>query len=207
MVSVLPTVNVVVEGITDAAVARRLLGYVGLPCGTVYIKDGKANVLKAVTNYNQSARLFPWFIIVDLDQKPDCAPDLITTHLPAPNPGMRLRVAVHATESWLLADARNLATYLQVPIKKFPGNPDLVKNPKITLVNLARISKQKDIREDMVLPEGRPGTVGPGYSSRVIEFVSLSEAGWRPEVAIQYSDSLRRCVDALRTLKDWKPVE
>jgi transposase len=42
---------------------------------------------------------------------------------------------------------------------------------------------------------GRP--VGPAYASRLIEFASSS---WRPEVAAQRADSLRRTIDCLRRL-------
>ncbi len=37
----IPTINVIVEGITDEAVVCRLLEYVGLTCGKVYGKKGR----------------------------------------------------------------------------------------------------------------------------------------------------------------------
>jgi len=45
--------------------------------------------------------------------------------------------------------------------------------------------------------------VGPGYSSRILEFVEQSRNQWRPEVAIENSDSLRRCIAALQ---NWKLI-
>jgi len=42
--------------------------------------------------------------------------------------------------------------------------------------------------------------VGPGYAGRLIEFVLTAEDRWCPSAAVQRSDSLRRCVEALRAL-------
>ena len=114
---------------------------------------------------------------------------------------MCFRLAVRAIESWLLADAEQLAAFLRVSSAKIPVNPDGEHDPKMTLVNLARYSTKKNIREDMVPREGSGGKVGPGYVGRVIEFAQL----WRPEVAAERSDSLRRCLAALETLKTWRP--
>jgi hypothetical protein len=46
MEPLMPPVNVLVEGVTDEAVARRLLDQVGLRCGTVYGKEGKGALVR-----------------------------------------------------------------------------------------------------------------------------------------------------------------
>jgi hypothetical protein len=168
----------------------------------VYGKEGKAYLLKRLPNYNKAARFAPWLAAVDLDQDADCAPDFVRSVLPNPAVGMRFRVVVRAIEAWLLADFEQLAAFLHIPVSRIPIRPDAEPNPKRTLVNLARRSRRKAIREDIVPREGSGSQVGPGYTGRFIEFVTATEHLWRPEVAMQRSDSLRRCVEALHTLKN-----
>ena len=201
MKSVTPPVNVLVEGITDEAVVRRLLAHAGLTCGTVYGKRGKGALLERLPSYNQAARFAPWLVVVDLDQDAECAPPFARTVLPDAAIRMHFRVAVRAVESWLLADAERLAAFLGVPVARIPPNPDAEPDPKRTLVDLARRSRRRAIREDIVPREESGSRVGPGYTGRLIEFVMTAEHRWRPDMAVQRSDSLRRCVEALQTLR------
>jgi len=192
-----------VEGITDEIVVRRVLEHVGLTCGTVYGKEGKGVLLERLPKYNQAARFYPWLVVVDLDQDAECAPPFVQSVLPNPAEGMQLRVAVHAIEAWLLADTERLSAFLSIPVARIPLNPDAELDPKTTLVNLARRSRRKAIREDMVPRERSGSRVGPGYPGRLVEFVVAAEHPWRPDVAMQHSDSLRRCVETLQALKTW----
>ena len=77
-------INVLVEGVTDEVLVRRLLRYVGLSCGTVYGKEGKGALLKRLPNYNQAARFAPWLVVVDLDRDAECAPLFLRSTLPNP---------------------------------------------------------------------------------------------------------------------------
>jgi len=197
MVTRASPVSVLVEGITDEVVVRRLLAYVGLPCGIVYGKQGKSYVLRQLMAYNRAAQFAPWLVVVDLDQDAECAPAFVRETLPSPSQGMQLRIAVRAIESWLLADRERIAAYLGIPIVRIPANPDVEPDPKEVLIDLARQSRRRALREDIV-PRAESGArVGPGYVGRIIEFLTGSAQPWRPEVAAQHSDSLRRCVEAL----------
>jgi hypothetical protein len=129
-------VNVAVEGISDEAVARRLLATCDLAVGTVHIQNGKGR----------------------LDQK-----------LPA----------------------------FGVPANKIAGDPDQVSNPKTELVNLARKSRKKAIRDDMVPMPNSTAVVGPAYGTRIIEFATLI---WNPTEGAEASRSLKRCIAALQRL-------
>jgi hypothetical protein len=178
---------------------------VGLTCGYVYGKQGKRNLIERLPRYNQAARFLPCLVIVDLDQDADCAPPFVQGILPAPSVGMQFRVAVRSIESWLLADAERLAAFLGIPVSKIPRNPDAEQNPKATLVNLARRSRRTAILKDMVPREGSGARVGPGYITRITEFVIEGESQWRPGVASQHSDSLSRCIRALRAFAGTPP--
>ncbi|MBN1965976.1 MAG: hypothetical protein JW910_15110 [Anaerolineae bacterium] len=192
-------VNVLVEGTSDEAVIRRLLAHVGLPIGFVYGHRGKEALLAKVEDYNHAAHFSRWVVLVDLDAD-DCAPPFVNHHLQNPAPGMRFRVAVHAVEAWLLADVDSMAAYLGALPRRFPHHPDAEEDPKTTLVQIARKGRKKSVCQDIV-PEGS-GRVGPGYTSRIIEF---SRNHWNPTAAASRSDSLRRCIEALQSLREWRP--
>lgn len=193
--------SLLVEGDADEVVLRRVLAHVGLKCGAVYGKRGKSHVLERLPSYNQAAKLWPWVVVVDLNQDAPCAPDFVRAYLARPATCMRFRVAVRAVEAWLLADAERIASFLRVPRSRIPVNPDAQGDPKGDLVEVARRSRSKVLSKDMVPRPGSGGRVGPAYTSRIKEFVTIADHRWRPDVAAENSDSLRRCVEALHTLR------
>jgi hypothetical protein len=196
-------INLLVEGHTDEVILHRLLAYIGLQPGTTYGKNGKAALLQHLPSYNHAARYYPWIVVVDLEQDAECAPDYMGTILPEPAPQMCLRIAVRAIEAWLLADAEHLAAFLRIPRQRVPVLPEAEVDPKTTLVRLARFSRSRAIREDMVLRAGSGAKVGRGYVGRLIEFVASDHPhAWRPAVAAEYADSLRRCLDALHGFRE-----
>lgn len=193
-------ISAAVEGIIDEALVRCLIQHVGATLGPVYGKKGKSKLLKNMRGYNEAARRQPWLVLVDLDQDAGCAPPLCATWLPQPAPKMCFRVAVREAEAWLLADRDRLARFLQVSASTIPSDPESINDPKQTMVNLARRSRKRSIKKDMVprLESGRQ--VGPAYSSRLIEFIEDKRKGWRPDVAAASCSSLARCLRCLNRL-------
>ncbi len=189
-----------VEGDVDEIVLRRLVEHVGGTPGPVHGKNGKAQLLQRLSGYNQAARLAPWVVLVDLDQDAECAPQLKVSWLPNPAPRMCFRVAVREIEAWLLADRDKLAAFLSVSPSRIPLSPEEIGDPQRAMVELGRRSRRREIREDMVPRPGSGRVVGPGYTSRLIEFAADYETGWRPDAAAQVSDSLKRCLQCLYQL-------
>ena len=129
---------------------------------------------------------------------------LVSEWLPEPAPHMRLRVVVHQIEAWLMADAERFAQFFGVRRRDLPEWPEALPNAKATVVSLASASRRAAVRADMT-PRPRSGrTVGPAYTSRIIEF-ARSSGGWRPEVAAKRAPSLDRCLSRLRELIDSAP--
>jgi hypothetical protein len=184
-----------VEGDLDEVVLRRLIAETGLLFGTIYGKAGKEHLRNRIQDYNNAARFAPWIILVDLDREADCAVSLRRNWLPEPAPKLTFRVAVRALEAWFLADREAISDYLGVSRDRVPLNPDQELDPKKSLIELAAHSRQARIRDAMAPSIGR--RVGPLYSLRMTEFV---ECHWRPELAAERSDSLRRCRLRLREL-------
>ena len=186
-----------VEGLLDEAVLRRLVEQEGAILKPLYGKTGKSNLRKQINGYNQAARFFPWIVLVDLDRDNDCAPDLKAEWLPEPAHHMCFRVAVRAVEAWLLADREPLARFLSVSTSRLPFHPETLDDPKHDMIELARRSRRREIREGMVPRPGSGRKVGSAYTSQMIEFV---QTRWRPAVAARRSNSLRRCRERIHEL-------
>ncbi len=192
-----PVVSGAVEGLVDRAVTGALLRHAGLESGSVHVKGGKPNLLARLHGYNAAARFSPWLVLIDLDRDEDCAPAFVARYLPERATGMHLRVAVRQVESWLMADAERLSAFLSIPQSRFPDDPDACEDAEREMVVLAGRSRRRLVRDEMV-PRPRSGrSVGPAYSSRLIEFVNTR---WQPDDAATRSESLRRCLERLREL-------
>ena len=186
-------VSAAVEGQIDEAVIERLIGDAGAQTAQVYVKGGRGPLLAQLQGYRNAARLGPWVVLCDLDQD-QCAPQFVAAHLPASS-DFELRVAVRAIEAWLLADP-GLAKVLGIRQAQLPRYPELELRPKQTLINLARNSPRRRVREDI---GGRLGQPDPGsmYNEMLINFV---KATWNPQRAAERSDSLRRAIVAVARL-------
>ncbi len=188
-----------VEDMLSEAVVRKLVAVArpDLTLSVVLKKSGRSYIQSRIIELNRAAHKIPVFILVDLDRPVPCPADLIESWLPSPHaPNLLLRVAVMEIESWVMADRDAVATLLSVPLHRIPMNPDEVRQPKELMVSIARRSKRKDIREDMVPSSRDTRTVGPAYNSRLAAFVADT---WDPKAAAVNSPSLRRALDRLRT--------
>jgi hypothetical protein len=185
-----------VEGPTDEVALRRILSDLRIEIGTVYVTNGKPALLRRLEGFNAAAFHAPWAVLVDLNGSA-CAPSHLGEILPSPAPMMTCRVVVRALESWIMGDVERLAPFLGVSQSMIPEAPDAEPDPKEALVNLARRSRKRAIRLDMVPRPGGGRKVGPAYEARLIEFLSHQTEGWRPLEAAMRSESLKRCLAAL----------
>lgn len=193
-------ITAAVEGLVDEVLLKRICDSVGATIGQVYGRYGKPYILKNLNGYNHSAQFRHWVVLIDLDDDGTCVPEVLPQWLPSPSRLMRLRVAVRELEAWLLADTERIAKFLGVAVAEIPSEPDSVADPKRLVVQLARRSRRRAIREDIVPNIGSGQSVGPAYTSRMIEFIQNVESGWRPDVAASNSDSLRRCISSISNL-------
>lgn len=180
------SISAAVEGLIDEAVLRRLIRETRkATLDSVYGKSGKDQIRNNLQGYNNATKFSPWILLVDLDQDEDCAPLFRAQWLSDPAPYLCFRVAVREVEAWMMADRERLARFLSISESRIPRDPESLGNPKRQLVNLARNSKKRAIREDMVPRPESGRDVGPAYTSRLIEFMQDERNGWRPGVAAQ----------------------
>lgn len=194
----LPVLFAAVQGIVDEAVLRRICREVQMQVGAVYGRSGKSHLRQKINGYNQAASHNWWVVLVDLNNEAECAPQLKAAWVSQPSEKLIFRVAVRSVEAWLLADRESIARFLAVPLQRVPPDPEGVPNPKQTIIELAKGSRKREIREDIVPRPASGRSGGAAYASRMIEFV---ENYWRPDIAAHASDSLQRCIKRLKELQ------
>lgn len=194
-------VDALVEGTLGEAVAARLINYCRHQFGVAYGKRGWQYLRDKVAGFNVRARYGnPILMLVDfMDTGLNCPPEVPAIWLPKRCNKMLLRTVVREIESWLLADGEGMARFLGISAALIPRNPENLDDPKQTLVNLARRSRKRALR-DAILPQPNVSSVvGPGYNAALEEFVAQY---WNVEAALQRAPSLTRCVTRLGELRD-----
>lgn len=134
--------------------------------------------------------------IVDLDTGP-CAPSLIEDWFdcsPQSLPEKLIfRVAVREIESWLMADYREIASFLGIAVANFSKSPDDLDDPKNRLFTILKKKGHKKWHREM-LPEGN-AHIGPLYNEKLKDFITKK---WNPERAAKNSPSLASTIKAIQ---------
>jgi hypothetical protein len=190
----------VVEGDTDEAVALRILEHLAVGSDAMYGRNGKQWMRQRMPGFLNAAKFSPWLVLIDLDSDANCPPPLVPSWVPGQRHKLLcFRIAVKEIEAWLLSDSETLASFLSVAQSRVPSDPESQLDPKETMVNIARRSRRRAIREDMCPRPGSGRNVGPAYSSRLIEYASTV---WRPGVAAEVSLSLRKTIACIERVRD-----
>ncbi len=179
------------EGMVDLAILRRLCADAGLTPGRVFWGEtmtGKQGMSERLRGWAASAAQgWPCIVLRDLDRDAPCAGVLCARLLPNPPPMMVLRIAVRAAEAWLLADREGLAAMLAVRAAALPVEPDVLDDPKATLVAAAASSRRRAVREGLSPRPGSGRKVGPDYA---VEMQTFVRGAWSPADAAARSPSL-----------------
>ena len=199
-------IDLAVEDALSEAVLRQMLERCGqkYAVGSVNSRGGNGYLRKTIHGWNAAAKGKPFLLVTDLDSAV-CPSALIENWLSVPkHNNLLFRVAVREIEAWLLADSKGLADYLAVKPGLIPKSPEDLPDPKRKLVELASVSKRKQIREDIVPRKGSTAQQGPGYNTCLSEFV---QSTWDVQSAANNAKSLRRTLDRLSTFRPvWTPV-
>ncbi len=188
-------IHLVVEDELHTSLLRRVLNEIrpDLQFGEPIGKRGNDHIRQSLQSYNRAAPHQPFLVLTDLDRNA-CPLALIEKWITfEKHPNLLFRIAVREAEAWLLADRENLAKFLSVAVSKMPFHPETIDDPKQYLVGLARKSRKREIREDIV-PIGT-AKIGPAYNLQLARFVANS---WSWQAAQQHSESLRRLINCLR---------
>lgn len=171
-------IRLLVEGRLDEAVAQRLAVESGFIVENAQGKQGWMFVQRNLPTLNAMAQFTPCLALVDfMDTRTTCPPSVVSQWIPNRNDNMVFRIVVRELESWLLADRQGIARFLRVPVARVPAAPEEEDDPKRTLVNLARSSSSRRIREALVPAQGASAVVGRNYNAEMERFI---RSEWSP---------------------------
>lgn len=193
-------VHIVSEGLLEAPVARKLIAFCGLQQGTAYGVRGFGNIKRKIKKYEASlvTQESAVLVLTDfMDSKCPCPIVAKQSYLgrsAGSSPHFLLRFAVPELESWLIADYKNFSQLLGVKEEKISVQPDTLIDPKKHIASLARLSRRKMIKEDLMSSSGTQGRL---YIEIMTNFITKN---WNVTTAMSRSPSLARCVNRLREL-------
>lgn len=197
-------IHLLAEGRTEVVVAAKLLPFCGHDFGDIYGEKGyqyirdKAAVFHHLATEHSGVLILTDFRDAGIECIPTAVHEYILRKVPHPPKTFLCRFAVSEIESWLMADRKGIADYMGISVSRVPLQPENERYPKKILVDLARFSRKRRIREGMALPHGHRASVGPEYMSCISEFITDF---WDIETAMDGAPSLMRCVCRLRALK------
>jgi|SRR5271165_2070746 len=161
---------------------------------TIYNRGGYGYLKRTINGFNNAAKGIPFLVATDLDRY-ECPPALVNDWLTSPkHHNLLIRVAVREAEAWVLADREGLARFLGISAARVPGDVEAQPDPKETLIQLARMSRKKFMRDDLCPRRNSTSKVGPNYNARLGSFVSTD---WDLSAARLNSPSLDRTVNRL----------
>jgi hypothetical protein len=188
-----------IEDVLSEAIARKLINSIrpDIIINIVIGKKGRGHLQNKAGELNRSAQTSKVFLLADLDNPQECPSVLISNWLSNAQISSHLlfRFAVTEIESWILADREAFSNFLKIPTNRIPLQTDSILQPKEFIVNLARKSRLKNIKNDLVPRINGTAAVGPLYNPKIVGFISNT---WEPERAMISSTSLFKTIKRLR---------
>lgn len=193
-------VNLVVEDSLSEAVVLTILRQCKMPYlpGFCFGKKGAGFIKQRLAGFNQAARRLPYIVLTDLDSA-ECPATLVRSWLPEErSPYLIFRIAVREVEAWVLADTKVFADFFGVRQGLISARVEQIRDPKQELIRIVGKSKNRDLRDAIVPPQGSTRTQGPDYNGRLIAFV---ENSWSAVRASKNAPSLKRMMQRLEAFE------
>lgn len=189
-------VALVVEDVLSLVVMEKVLTHTGRGYRVVrtMVERGVGNIRQSIAKYRNASHALAHVVLTDLDQA-TCPPLLREQWGVATLPdSMLFRIAVREVEAWVLADRVGFAGFAGIPQSKVSQTPETLVDPKQTLINLVRQSRNRRLAAELVPLQGSSMSKGPLYNERLSQFVREK---WDVAAAMQTAPSLKRTVDRL----------
>ena len=194
-------INIVYEDALSSAVIERLLAFSKNPIIIQRRLGGRGcgYIRSRIETFQKAARHQPFFVLLDSD-KEGCALRLLNSLAPPQirNPNCLFRIAVREVEAWLLSDAKGTSRFLGVNEQGVHKSPESLDDAKGHLIDLARKSKIRKLKEGLVPDSRTSAVVGPEYNQILSSFV---KENWNVRAAANRSESLRRALSAIERFR------
>lgn len=189
-------INLVFEDVLSEAVLKQMLVQSQRPfsVGNCFNQRGYGKIKKIISGLNHAAKGMPYLILTDLDRE-ECPLIILSEWLTQPkHPNLLFRIAVKEVEAWLLAHREAFAEFLGISVDLILSDVDKISDPKQLLINLAKKSKKRELRDGIVPDRNSTAKIGKDYNGQLIKFVNQN---WQAAAAQTNSSSLKRAMDAI----------
>lgn len=160
-------------------------------------KRGVTKLIPELPRFVEQSRFQPVLCVADTDRM--CPVQWLKKWSPRHFPErFFLRLAVPEAESWVLADRQGVSEFFKVSTAQINPNPEQLEDPKREVLRLARKSKVRQIRDEMVSVTDI-NRVGSGYNTHLS---ALVRENWRAMRASERSSSLERAIRRLTEFGD-----
>lgn len=136
-------IDYLTEGISDGAIAVKLIETAGFAPGRNYLagskRRGKSAFDARIRGLNEGVAYgSPVLALRDWDGDTQCVGGLVQSIVGIRHPRLVLRIAVYSVESWLMAHRAAYACYFGVRLSDLPAYPELTERPKDILEGWVR---------------------------------------------------------------------
>uniref|UniRef100_A0A8J4HC51 DUF4276 family protein n=1 Tax=Acidicaldus sp. TaxID=1872105 RepID=A0A8J4HC51_9PROT len=187
------------EGLSDLAIARKLIVAVGAKPGRDYSKRGRTGKdaldrrlkgLNAGCIYGS-----PVLVLRDLDGDTKCPGALVEKLLPNRNECCLLRIVVPSAEAWLMADRKAYADFCGVDVQKIPDQLEAHAGLKNLVLDWARSGTARYLADHYEKERARGVPEWAILGAWQKEFAAEK---WKPARAQAHAPALARALSALR---------
>ncbi|ENO1078101.1 MULTISPECIES: DUF4276 family protein [Enterobacter cloacae complex] len=156
-------------------------------------KKGCGYLTSNLDKFNALANSHHVLLVLDLDNKHDLQEfkNNIEGQIRNKDEKLKIIVPVREIESWLLADREGLSKFLAVSKDKIDREPELLLDPKEKIINLARQSRDSNIKKGIPPKQGAAAKMGLSYNTLLCSFI---REHWDITRAFELSPSLRETI-------------
>lgn len=164
-------------------------------------KQGCGYLTSNLSKFNTLANSHYVLVVLDLDSRNNAIEyrRSIEGQIRNKNEKFKLVIPVREIESWLLADREGMSDFLSISKDKIDRDPELLLDPKEKIINLAKQSRNNDIKRGIPPKHGAAAKVGLSYNTLLSSFI---RDHWNIARAIELSASLRETIDLINTIED-----
>ncbi len=192
-------INLAFEDSLSEAVIRQMLVQSGrsYKIHRCFSNNGNGYLRAKIDGFNQASKYMPFLVLTDLDSTYNCPIELRNDWLPLnkQHSNLLFRIAVKEVESWVLAHRNAFSKFLGITKDLIPIKVDELRDPKQTLINLAKRCRYREIREGIIPRLNSTAKQGPDYNGQLVRFV---EKNWNVNQAKINSPSLYRSLEAVK---------
>lgn len=111
----------------------------------------------------------------------------------------KIVIPVREIESWFLADREGLSNFLCISKDKIDRDPESLLDPKEKIINLAKQSRDSNIKKGIPPKNGAAAKVGLSYNTLLTTYI---REHWNINRAIELSASLRETIDFIDEIEN-----